>query len=666
MIEPAELSAIQTRVADYFARIYRPGADQFHGITYLDENPATGTIAFSGPVFLAEGGFPVTRIGVLEKGDPAPRLIATGSHNDSDPRWSPDGRMLAFLSDRGRGPGNMQLWLADADDLADPRPGPVLAGEAVEAIVWSFDGTRILVQSADSGAHAAGSAPTAQVGHADDAARPSWAPRVETGAHGNLWRRARILRLADGALTGIGAEGQNVWEAAWLGDDMVAAIISSSPTEGGWYDSELAIAPASGGAFRRVAAPGIALSRVAGSPDGRHVAVIEGRFHRTVQLGTLKIYDRETGIATEPDIGAQASLLVWRDSNRLFFAGYDSPQTVAGTYDLAAASTDIHWRSSGTAGRKVPYAAPAGRSAVLVPGHAIDRYSHIARIGEDGIEKPIFDAAPATLAPLMERLAPATALSWRGAEGLEIHGYLAMPAGISRPPLVLFIHGGPSHLFRDSWSFDNPAIGLLLSAGYAVLATNPRGSSGRGRDFAEGVFGDWGGKDAEDILAGLDHVIANHDVDPDRLFVTGISYGGYMTSWLITQTSRFKAACAGAPVTDMRSQFFTAYHPEFLSLYTGGDAYTVGDIFDRRSPLRHANKVTTPALVIAGGIDQTTPDSQALQFHRALVMNGVPSELAIYPEEGHAVNRYEAQIDQGVRILRWFKTWERHNGGANL
>jgi dipeptidyl aminopeptidase/acylaminoacyl peptidase len=237
------------------------------------------------------------------------------------------------------------------------------------------------------------------------------------------------------------------------------------------------------------------------------------------------------------------------------------------------------------------------------------------------------------------------------------------PAGVVRPPLVAFIHGGPSHLFRDSWSFDNPLAALLVSQGYAVLFPNPRGSSGRGLDFASRVIGDWGGEDRYDVLAGIDHVIAHHEVDGARLFVTGGSYGGYMTTWLVTQTGQFSAACAIAPLSDMRSFFFTAHHPEFLEIYSKGGPYEIGGIFDTRSPLRHADKVSTPTMLIASEMDKTTPPTQATQFHHALVLRDVPSELVLYPEEGHAAARLEAQIDQGVRVLRWFRTWEDRNGG---
>lgn len=653
MPDDVEQTSLRDRVAAYFRQLYRPGEQQFHAVVHVAENPRSEVIAFSGTIYGASGGFPVTRVGLIDNSGKL-SLLSAPSCNDADPKWSPDGQQLAFLSDRGRGTGNFQLFLASAATPNEQRAGPMIDGEVVESFAWSSDGRRILLQTAEAGADAAGSASTAQIGSIGEQ-RPSWTPTVETGSHERQWRRARVWDLASNRMIEIGIAGQNVWEADWCGDAKIAAIISASPTEGGWYQTELAVAPASGGAFVTIARPRLQLAKVCGSPDGNHIAVIEGRFHRTVALGSLTLYDSAGALALCPDISAEVSALGWRDEARLSFVGFQSPRTVAGTFTLSTRQATIEWESPGTAGRKVPSFSLTGEQGFLLPCHSFHRYAHIVRTTGKSGERVALNLEHDGVRKILSAMEPATALSWRGRDGLEIHGYLAMPKHAVRPPLVAFIHGGPSHLFRDSWSFDNPLAALLVSSGYAVLFPNPRGSSGRGLDFASRVIGDMGGEDTHDILAGIDHVIANWSVDEGRLFVTGGSYGGYMTCWLVSQTQRFRAACAIAPLTDMRSQFFTAHHPEFLSLYTGADPYEVGGAFDARSPLRHADKVTTPTLVIAGERDKTTPSSQAVQFHRALVLNGVASTLVLYPEEGHAAQRYEAQVDQGIRVLEWFQ-----------
>jgi dipeptidyl aminopeptidase/acylaminoacyl peptidase len=649
-------AALENRVREFFERMYEPGALRFHGLIHVDAHP-NGNIAFSGTMFDAGGGFPVTRIGIIRpRGELT--LLSTASHNDTDPKWSPDGRWLAFLSDRTRGGGNFQLCLADASDLTLRSATPVLVDEVVESHAWSADSRRVLLQSADAGADAAGSAATARIGSREQLATADWMPKVQKASHGRHWRHARIWDLDTDALTSIGAPEQNVWEASWCGAERIVAVISDSPTEGGWYQTEIGIASSAGGPFVRFVAPDLELAGISGSPDGRHLAVIEGRFHRTVQLGSLVIHDVADKSRRTPLESVQVSALRWRTAERLFFAGMAPPETVAGTLDLVTGQVNIEWRSSGTAGRKVPNAAPAGQRGVVLAAHSFAEYPALKRVDDEGCCKTLLDLRTPAIEQLLKSLAPAKAIRWRGSDGLEIQGYLALPPGIARPPLVLYIHGGPSHLFRDSWSFDNAFAALLVTSGYAVLCPNPRGSSGRGLDFASRVMRDWGGEDASDLLAGVDFVQSHFDIDATRTFVMGGSYGGYMTCWLIGHTRRFRAACAMVPVTDMRSFYFSAHHPEFLSLYMGGNPYENGKAWDERSPLTHADQVTTPTLLIAGELDNTAPPSQAAQFFRALVLRGTPTELARYPQEGHAPARYEAQIDQATRVLDWFERWK--------
>lgn len=648
---------LPARVSQFYRRCYRPGESQFHAIIHAVEHPASGVIAFSGPMYRADGGFPVTRIATVAS-DGLVTLLGTGSSNDTDPQWSPDGRWLAFLSDRASGEGNFQLFLAPADTPGEAVAPTVLAGEAVESFAWSADSRRILLQTADSGADAAGSASTARVGTRAET-RADWMPTVETGSHEHLWRHARIWELESRKCLDVGVPGQNVWEASWCGQHEIAAVLSDSPTEGGWYQTRLGIASDGGGAFEHFASSDLELAKITCSPDGRHIAVIEGRFHRTVALGSLVIHPRAGGEPLRPRIGTEVSSLAWRNNRRLFFAGMQGPETVAGTHDLASGRTSIEWRSSGTAGRKVPAAWPVAERALIAPAHAFDRYPYLARVDEDGTERVVLELGTEDTRAILRQVSAARQLKWRGRDGLEIQGWLTLPRGVTRPPLVLFVHGGPSHLFRDSWTFDNALATLLVYCGYAVLFCNPRGSSGRGLEFAAKVIGDWGGEDSHDLLAGIEHVLAHFDVDGSRQFVIGGSYGGYMTCWLVGHTGQFSAACAIAPLTDMRSHYFTAHHPEFLAIYTRSNPWANDRVFAERSPLTYANRVKTPTLLIAGERDKTTPPTQAIQFHHALVLNRIPTELALYPQEGHAAACLQAQIDQGVRVLRWFARWGR-------
>jgi dipeptidyl aminopeptidase/acylaminoacyl peptidase len=196
---------------------------------------------------------------------------------------------------------------------------------------------------------------------------------------------------------------------------------------------------------------------------------------------------------------------------------------------------------------------------------------------------------------------------------------------------------------------------MLLKRGYAAFFPNPRGSSGRGRDFIRQVVGDMGGADTQDYLSGLDHLVKQGIADPIRLGLTGVSYGGFMTSWLLTQDSRFAAAVPVAPVTNHVTGHLISNIPHFVKLFLA-DTYTnpAGKYFER-SPIMHAHKVKTPTLNICGALDRCTPAEEAVQFHNALLEQGVKSVLVTYPEEGHGVRKFPAAIDYAARVVAWFE-----------
>ena len=189
------------------------------------------------------------------------------------------------------------------------------------------------------------------------------------------------------------------------------------------------------------------------------------------------------------------------------------------------------------------------------------------------------------------------------------------------------------------------AVPLLVSRGYAVLLPNPRGSSGRGQEFAAAVVGDMGGADTHDYLSGIDAMIERGIADPARIGTMGVSYGGFMSAWLVTQDQRFKAAVAGSPVTEWYSFTFNA------------DPEEIGNQVHTRSPVMHASRARTPTLLTAGVKDRCTAASQAMEFYQALISHGVDSELVIYPGEGHGVRRFPAVTDYLTRLVTWFERY---------
>jgi dipeptidyl aminopeptidase/acylaminoacyl peptidase len=247
-------------------------------------------------------------------------------------------------------------------------------------------------------------------------------------------------------------------------------------------------------------------------------------------------------------------------------------------------------------------------------------------------------------------------LRWHAADGLEIEGYLLRPRGSAPYPVIMDIHGGPVWHWRPRWlGRSNVYALMLLEAGCALFLPNPRGSSGRGQAFTAPVLGDMGGIETGDFLSGLDYLVEQGIADCQRLGVMGVSYGGFMASWLITQDARFAAAVAVAPINNFVTEHLLSNIPQWPALFFD-DTYTnAGGKYFQRSPIMHAHKTKTPTLNICGALDRSAPPEEALQFHNALRENGVESVLLTYPEEGHGVRAFPALIDYAARVATWFQ-----------
>jgi dipeptidyl aminopeptidase/acylaminoacyl peptidase len=251
---------------------------------------------------------------------------------------------------------------------------------------------------------------------------------------------------------------------------------------------------------------------------------------------------------------------------------------------------------------------------------------------------------------------------WKAPDGLEVEGLLTYPVGYEkgrRVPLLVIVHGGPTGVFTQSFvGMPNPyPIPVFASRGYAVLRCNVRGSSGYGRKFRYANYQDWGGGDYHDIMSGVDHVIGLGVADPERLGIMGWSYGGYMTSWVITQTKRFKAASVGAGVTNLMSFTGTADIPGFIPDYFGGEFWDVFDKWRARSAMFNVKGVTTPTLIQHGEDDRRVPVSQGYELYNALVRQNVPAKMVVYPRQPHGLQEPKFIRDAMERNLEWFDRW---------
>jgi len=580
--------------------------------------------------------------------------ITQGPNSDRLPLWSPDGQKLGFLSDR-KEPGNFQLYMINSPQFGEVKETPSVDG-MVEYFSWSPDGQRILLAVAGRGADLSGMQGGGTIGKSQEDL-PSWLPDIDTGDAEHLWRRTWIYDVETGKAHVISRQGLNVWESVWCGNQSIAGVVSESHSEGAWYTASLAVIDLDSGKERILYKPQDQIGWPAASPSGMQLAIVEAVCSdRWVVCGNVHVIDTQSGDRLSLDTKeVDVTFLNWRNEDCLVYAGHRSSfETVIGKYDTKADQTIEIWCSDEkTCGEWYPKAWPVGEHDFAVVAECYNSPPELALIKKGELQRLISLGHEGTQ-EVLKNAGHIEPCRWAAPDGLEIHGYLVLPEGPGPHPLIMDIHGGPVWACRNRWLGRLRIAQPLVSRGYAVLYPNPRGSSTRGQDFARLVKGDMGGVDTYDYLSGIDHLVEQGIADPKRIGVSGISYGGFMSSWIITQDQRFAAAVTISPVTNWYSQHRTSQIPYFDELFLNANASAPGGRFFERSPVMFADRVETPTLVIAGERDQTAPPGQALEFHKSLLEHGKTSVLAIYPEAVHGCRRFPEIIDSATRTIEWF------------
>jgi dipeptidyl aminopeptidase/acylaminoacyl peptidase len=551
------------------------------------------------------------------------------------PRWSPDGKALAVV---GGSPAAVHLF-TPADGTVRAAAGTAGAREAA----FSPDGTRLAFLRAD-------------------AEPPRTDPVVVDegpARHVRLW----ITDLSGAAPRTLLAEDLTVWRFGWSPDGRKLAVLAStSPlAEGLEYGSRLLLADLAGGAPRVLAEKTCPQSAPAFSPDGRWLAFLAplGGFQ---ERGVLHVVPTAGGGAPRPLAAAHPGTF-WEAQ---WPAGAERVVAALGQgaeHALAAVALD------GGVSRLVPL-----RHSIIPlwePVWSADASGRrVAYLSEtDGgreVWTATLDGAPPrrltrfTAAVEEAGLGPVEAVRWTSArDGAAVEGILVSPAAASgRAPLLVWLHGGPAYHWGlgaqvQSWAQ------LFAARGYRVLLPNFRGSTGYGQAWLTANVGDWGDGPMADVMGGVDALVARGLADPERLYLGGGSYGGYLTYWMIGHTTRFRAAYLRAGISDPLSAYPLTDEPSFFSGYMGGTAYDAPDTYRRLAPLGAVNAVRTPLLIVHGEEDARVPPVQSHLFHAALRQRGVPTQLVLYPREGHSISEYAHQLDHLRRVFAWYERFQR-------
>jgi dipeptidyl aminopeptidase/acylaminoacyl peptidase len=634
----------------------------FKAISDAQISPDGQVVAFvAGAPVKIDTPSPKSRIWLAPTDGGSAREFTTGPQSDYSPRWSPDGQTLAFLSDRSD-KGTAQIYLisrqgGEATGLTELE-GDVGVGRSSEALHWSPDGQSIAFLLRD---------PESETEAERKREKNDALEFEENQRFVRLW----VIDVASRAAHPVTPEGLHVWEFSWSPNgERFALVVADSPEEWSWYRARVAIVPAAGGEVVDVYAPERQIARPVFSPDGRSLALVESVFSdRGVIAGDVLIVPVERGAARNLTDGSSASFswVEWIDHGRalLALAHEDGGQSLW-RLDVTRGERGLLW--SDQCGVAEPFwprfsCATDGTLAVARESLTSPREVWIARPTGETYEWRALTSLNASASQLT--YGDVEVVRWRAADGMVMHGWLIRPPGTpsDRPaPLVTWVHGGPTSVYNARY-YGNGTVGYLAARGFVVFLPNPRGSVGWGRAFAEANVGDLGGKDFGDIQAGIDHLVKTGIVDEGRLGIGGWSYGGFMTAWAITQSTRFRAAVVGAGIASWRSFHGVSHLTAWDAIHLAADPYQIGGPFDRFSPMTYIKQVQTPTLIVHGQNDRDVPVEQAYELYRALKDLGVETKLVVFPREGHGFNEQNHVLDLNRRIVEWFETRVLGTGG---
>jgi dipeptidyl aminopeptidase/acylaminoacyl peptidase len=570
------------------------------------------------------------------------------AREEHDLAWSRDSKRIAFLSDAGS-PGQLQLFAADASGGSAAKQLTHLKG-FLSAPAWSPDGKTIALLFTENATRASG---------------PLVAETPDEGVVSEDLHEER-LALVDAAtarLRQISPQDLYVYEFDWAPDGKRLAVIAAHGSgDDNWYVASLMTVDAAGGAMKTlIEKPGRQIAQPRWSPDGKEIAFIGGLMSDEAIVGgdiySVAVDGGEMSNRT-PDMKCSASSLGWSaDSSSITFAGIVDGGT--GVWRLGLAENKIVelWRGEERVAdsdydSSISLSADGRTSAVVRQSFTQPAEVWVGAIG-----------AWRQITHRNSGLRPAwgksVSLHWTTDIG-TVQGWLTYPTDFDaskKYPLVVRVHGGPSWAVQPYWPTRSDYAMALPSQGYFVLQPNPRGSYGAGEKFTAANVKDFGNGDFRDILAGVDEAIKAAPVDPARLGITGWSYGGYMSMWGVTQTNRFRAAVSGAGLANWQSYYGENKIDQWMIPFMGATVYDDPEGYAKMSPITFIKKVTTPTLVIVGDSDGECPAPQSYEFWHALKTLGVPTELVIYPHEGHHFANPAHSRDVIERAVAWFKQY---------
>jgi len=549
---------------------------------------------------------------------------ARSSHHG---QWSPDGKKLAFLSSRN-GKDNVYLLEGEAvTQLTEEKNG-------VMDFAWAPQGDRIAYRSTD---------PKTEEQERAGREKRDFRAVGEDPRFASLY----VVHVADRKSRRLTSKLQ-VQGYDWSPDGRLLAFShQKEPGLDYWGTADLSILTLETGAVRPLLNSPAAEGDPSWSPDGSLLAcTISDNPPKWGFANRVHVVNPQGGaprpLAATPD--NESNVLGWLGQRVLVAESY---RTVNRVFALTASECQ-------------PLTPPDRMvDGPILRGEWLGFTSQSPGQPPEAFTTRVASFAPQQVSHVQPALPPTGTtelLTWKAPDGTSIEGLLTRPNTATPVPLLVIIHGGPSGVYQQTF-LGNPSVypvAVFQDQGYAVLRCNVRGSSGYGQAFRFANYRDWGGGDYQDIMAGVDALVARKIADPARMGVMGWSYGGALTCWITTQTPRFKAASVGAGVIDLVSMTGTTDVPSFVPDYFGGEYWDQGQVWAAHSPLTFIKSARTPTLIQHGEADQRVPIGQGYELYNALKRQGVPVRMLVYPRQGHGFTEPKMTLAGARHNLEWF------------
>ena len=566
-------------------------------------------------------------------------------HDEHAVAWSPDGKQLAFLSDREK-KDQLQLFVASIDG-APAKQLTHLKGLLTEPR-WSSDGKRIAILFTENLPRAAG---------------PLDPVLPQTGVlESQIYeQRLAIIDASSGAVRQVSPADMYIYEYDWSPDGRTFAVMAAKGEgDNNWWIAQLYTVSADTGKMTAIYKPPVQqqLAVPRWSPDGKSIVFIGGLMSDEGSTGgELFLIPASGGEPRDltPGIHSSISNLAWpKNSKRLYFTEHFDGGSAISQIDPATGRVERLWQGGESINPPfedagISLSGDGTASAVIRQSFSKPPEVWAGRIGE---WRQITRENAARKALWGE----AKSLHWT-VDGFQVQGWLLYPSNFDsskKYPMVVSVHGGPASSLKPSWPRPGFNPTLLSQQGYFVLMPNPRGSYGQGEKFTLANVKDFGGGDLRDILGGVDEAVKSAPIDPGRIGLTGWSYGGFMTMWAITQTNRFRAAVAGAGIANWKSYYGENAIDQWMIPYFGASVYDDPAVYAKSSAIDFIKQVKTPTLVLVGDGDGECPPPQSYEFWHALKTLGVKTEMVVYANEGHSFHDPKHQRDVLLRMIQWF------------